>query len=134
MVDSIKNFIIDYYHSMSYPELISILIILGWTVVIVILERLFPYTKGQKFFREGFFNDLALYTIAQNYILGIIIFGGIIYYIDNTTGLSRLGLFANVPIWLQLIFFTITHDIYIYWMHRWHHNNKWRWRIHVAPH
>lgn len=134
MIDSIKNFIIDYYNSMSYPELVSILIIIGWTVVIVILERLFPYTKGQKFFREGFFNDFALYTIAQNYILGIIIFGGIIYYIDNTTGLSRLGLFANVPIWLQLIFFTITHDIYIYWMHRWQHKNKWLWRIHEAHH
>ena len=134
MFESIINFIKDYYNSMSYPELISILIIIGWTIVIVILERIFPYTKGQKFFREGFFNDLALYTIAQSYILGIIIFGGIIYYIDNTTGLSRLGLFKDVPIWLQLVFFTITHDIYIYWMHRWQHKNKWLWRIHEAHH
>lgn len=134
MFESIINFIKDYYNSMSYPELVSILIIIGWTFVIVILERMFPYTKGQKFFREGFFNDFALYTIAQNYILGIIIFGGIIYYIDNTTGLSRLGLFSDVPIWIQLVFFTITHDIYIYWMHRWQHKNKWLWRIHEAHH
>lgn len=134
MIDSFINFITNYYNSLSYPELISFGLIIGGAFVIVILERLFPYTKGQKFFREGFFNDLALYTIAQSYILSIIIFGGIIYYIDNTTGLSRLGLFENVPIWIQLIFFLITHDIYIYWMHRWQHKNKWLWRIHEAHH
>ena len=134
MLDSLLNFIADYYNSMSYPELISIGVIIGAAVIIITLERLFPYTSGQKFLREGFFNDLALYTIAQSYILGIIIFGGTIYYIDSTTGLSRLGLFSNVPIWIQLIFFTITHDTYIYWMHRWQHKNKWLWRIHEAHH
>ncbi|HET53947.1 MAG TPA: sterol desaturase family protein [Ignavibacteria bacterium] len=134
MLNSIINLITNYYNSLSYSELISFGLIIGSAFVIVILERIFPYSKGQKFLREGFFNDLALYTIAQSYILGIIIFGGIIYYIDNTTGLSRLGLFANVPIWLQLLFFLITHDIYIYWMHRWQHKNKWLWRIHEAHH
>ncbi len=134
MIDSIINFITNYYNSLSFPELISFGLIIVGAFVIILLERIFPYTKGQKFLREGFFNDLALYTIAQSYILGIIIFGGIIYYIDNTTGLSRLGLFANVPIWIQLVFFTITHDIYIYWMHRWQHKNKWLWRIHEAHH
>lgn len=134
MFDSIINFVVDYYNSITFAELFSIIAIVAATFIIVILERLFPYTKGQKFFREGFFNDLALYTIAQSYILGIIIFAGIIRFIDDSTGLSRLGLFANIPIWLQLIFFTITHDIYIYWMHRWQHKNKWLWRIHEAHH
>lgn len=134
MIDSVINFITNYYNSLSLPELISFGLIIGGAFVIILLERIFPYTKGQKFLREGFFNDLALYTIAQSYILGIIIFGGIIYYIDNTTGLSRLGLFANIPIWVQLLFFLITHDIYIYWMHRWQHKNKWLWRIHEAHH
>ena len=134
MFEEIKNFIVEYYNSMSQAEIISIGIIISATVLYVILERLFPYTKGQKIFREGFFNDLAMYTIAQNYILGIIIFAGVIRFIDDTTGLSRLQLFSDVPIWAQLIFFTITHDIYIYWMHRWQHKNKWLWRIHEAHH
>ncbi len=134
MFESIKNFVLDYFSSMSQAELVSISLILAATVLFVILERLFPYTKGQKFFREGFFNDLAMYTIAQNYILGIIIFAGIIRFIDDTTGLSRFKLFADIPIWAQLVFFTITHDIYIYWMHRWQHKNKWLWRIHEAHH
>jgi sterol desaturase/sphingolipid hydroxylase (fatty acid hydroxylase superfamily) len=103
-------------------------------VLFIILERIFPYTKGQRILRDGFFDDLALYTIAQSYILGIIIFSFIIHFIDDSTGLSRLKLFADVPIWIQLLFFLVTHDLYIYWMHRWQHKNKFLWRIHEAHH
>lgn len=132
--ETVLNFISDYWFGMSGPERVSIIIIISTAFAFVILERIFPYTKGQKIFREGFFDDLALYTIAQSYILGIIIFGFIINYIDTTTGISRLSLFSSIPVWLQLVFFTITHDFYIYWMHRWQHKNKWLWRIHEAHH
>lgn len=128
------NFVTNYINSLSAPEKYSMLIIISAAVLFIILERLFPYTKGQEILREGFFDDLALYTIAQSYILSIIIFSFIINSIDASTGLSRLKLFANIPIWLQLIFFTVTHDIYIYFMHRWQHSNKWLWRIHEAHH
>jgi sterol desaturase/sphingolipid hydroxylase (fatty acid hydroxylase superfamily) len=84
--------------------------------------------------REGFFDDFAMYTIAQNYILSILIFGIIINFINDSTGISRLKLFSSIPIWALLIFFTLTHDLYIYWMHRWMHKNKWLWRIHEAHH
>lgn len=120
--------------ALSTYERFSYSLILGAALLFIILERLFPYNKDQKIFREGFFNDLALYTIAQSYILGIIIFTLIIQTIDNSTGLSRFRLFAETPIWIQLIFFTITHDLYIYWMHRWQHNNKYLWRLHEAHH
>ncbi|MFA3784074.1 sterol desaturase family protein [Melioribacteraceae bacterium 4301-Me] len=129
----LKTFL-NYFANLHNYEITSYSIIIGAAILFVILERIFPYNEGQKIIREGFFNDLALYSIAQNYILGIIIFSGIISYIDNTTGISRLKLFANVPIWIQLIFFTVTHDIYIYWMHRWQHSNKYLWRIHEAHH
>ena len=134
MIDSIKKIITDYFESLSNAEAYSMLVIFSAAIIFIILESIFPYTKGQKVLREGFFDDLALYTIAQSYILSIIIFGYVIYYIDNTTGISRLQLFANVPVWIQLVFFLITHDIYIYWMHRWQHSNKWLWRIHEAHH
>jgi sterol desaturase/sphingolipid hydroxylase (fatty acid hydroxylase superfamily) len=124
----------NYLSSLSPTEKYSIIIIIFSAILFIILERLFPYTKGQEIFREGFFDDLALYTIAQSYILSIIIFSFIINTIDESTGLSRLKLFADIPIWIQLIFFTITHDIYIYFMHRWQHSNKWLWRIHEAHH
>lgn len=134
MIDSIKKIITDYFENLSNAEAYSMLIIFSAAILFIILERIFPYTKGQKVLREGFFDDLALYTIAQSYILSIFIFGYIIYSLDNTTGISRLQLFADVPIWIQVVFFLITHDIYIYWMHRWQHSNKWLWRIHEAHH
>lgn len=134
IISGFWNFIYNYLTGMSAAEKYSMLIIISAAVLFTILERIFPYNKGQEILREGFFDDLALYTIAQSYILGIIIFGYIINFIDSTTGISRLKLFADIPIWIQLIFFTITHDIYIYWMHRWQHSNKWLWRIHEAHH
>ena len=126
--------IVEYWLGISAAEQQSFFIIFGAAILFIILERIFPYTKGQRVLREGFIDDLALYTIAQSYILGIIVFGLIIRGIDDSTGLSRLNLFADIPIWLQLVFFVITHDIYIYWMHRWQHKNKYLWRIHEAHH
>lgn len=134
MKANIFDSIFNYVNSMSSAEIISTSLIIIAALIFLILERLFPYTKDQKIFREGFFDDFAMYTIAQNYILSIIIFGGIIKFLNSSTGLSRLQLLANVPIWLQLILFTFTHDLYIYWMHRWMHNNKWLWRLHEAHH
>jgi len=121
-------------HSMPKYEVIAYIIIICAAVLFIILERIFPYNKNQKILREGFFNDLALYTIAQSYILGIIIFSLIIKFIDNTSELSRLQILKETPVWIQLIAFTITHDLYIYWMHRWQHSNKYLWRLHEAHH
>ncbi len=134
MVESILQFISNYFASMSKPELISMTVIALAAVVFVILERIFPYNSGQAVFREGFFDDLALYTIAQSYILGIVIFSYIIANVDHWTGMSRLHLLAGWPIWLQLLLFLVTHDLYIYWMHRWQHNNRFLWRLHEAHH
>jgi len=128
------NSIFNYLSGLSSAEIISTSLIIFAAIAFVILERIFPYTKDQKILREGFFDDFAMYTIAQNYILSILIFGVIINFIDNSTGISRLQLFAKIPIWAQLIFFVVTHDLYIYWMHRWMHKNKWLWRLHEAHH
>ena len=130
----IINPIQNYFANMSSAELNSTIVIVGTALFFIIVERIWPYTKGQKVLREGFFDDLALYTIVQSYILGILIFTYIINFIDTSTGISRLQLFRNVPIWIQLIFFLVTHDLYIYWMHRWQHKNKYLWRIHEAHH
>ena len=124
----------NYFLNMSSAELFSYSTIISAAIFFIIAERIWPYTKGQKVLREGFFDDLALYTIAQSYILGILIFTYIINFIDQSTGLSRLQLFRDVPIWIQLLFFLVTHDLYIYWMHRWQHKNKYLWRIHEAHH
>ena len=107
--------------------------IISGATIIVILERYFPYTRNQKFFREGFFNDFVLYTFVQSYVLGIVI-SFIIQFIDSSTHLSRFHLVSGWPIYIQLLFFFVIHDFYIYWFHRYQHHSKIFWRIHEAHH
>lgn len=114
-------------------QILSIIIIAVAAVLMVILERIFPYTKGQKIFREGFFNDIILYSIVQSYLLGLIIFG-FLNWIKYNTDLYQYSLIGSWPVWLQVIFFVVTHDFYIYWFHRWQHNNRILWRTHEAHH
>lgn len=102
-------------------------------LIIIALERLFPYNDGHPLFRNGFFTDLVMYNFIQTFILSLII-SGIIEYIDTATGWSRLQIISDWSIWQQLVFFTITHDLYIYWFHRLQHRSKYLWRIHEAHH
>ena len=112
---------------------ISLLVIVGSALLFLVLERIFPYDKNHKVIREGFFNDLFFYTGLQSYFLGIIIFA-FLNYIKFHTHLYDYSLLGKLPILLQLLILIITHDFYIYWFHRWMHNNKYLWRIHEAHH
>jgi sterol desaturase/sphingolipid hydroxylase (fatty acid hydroxylase superfamily) len=124
----------DVFVHMSMVERLSLATIGGGAVCLVLLERIIPYNKGQTFLREGFFDDFAMYTIAQNYVLGIIIFSIIIARVDAVSGISRLHLIGQWPLGVQVAFFVVTHDLYIYWMHRWQHRNRYMWRLHEAHH
>ena len=114
------------------PELLSLSIIVGAALVIIALERRFPY-DNQAFFREGFFNDFFMYSIVQAYFMGVTI-KGLIEYIDGGTGLSRLHLVSDWPLWVQCAFFFVVHDFYIYWFHRLQHASRYLWRTHEAHH
>jgi sterol desaturase/sphingolipid hydroxylase (fatty acid hydroxylase superfamily) len=107
--------------------------IFAGSIIIILLEKFSPYVKNQKFLREGFFEDFVFYTFIQSFVMGIII-SYIIEFIDNNLGISRFQLISHWPIWLQILFFLITHDLYIYWFHRFQHNSRIFWRIHEAHH
>jgi sterol desaturase/sphingolipid hydroxylase (fatty acid hydroxylase superfamily) len=108
-------------------------IIVAAALVLVLLERRFPYLANQKILREGFLNDFVFYNFLQTYLLGLII-SIIIDFIDRNTNISRLQLISHWDVWVQLLFFLVTHDFYIYWFHRWQHNSKFLWRLHEAHH
>ncbi|MBB6001894.1 sterol desaturase family protein [Arcicella rosea] len=98
------------------------------------MERLYPYRKGLKFFREGFWVDLVWYTIIQSYFLKILIFDYIIQPINLSNDWSDYQFVKNWSVPAQVLFFLITHDFYIYWFHRLQHGNKFFWRTHEAHH
>jgi len=102
--------------------------------VFVWLERKYPYTKGMLIFRDGFWVDLIWYTFIQSYFLKIFIFDYIIIPLDRTWHLSSLHLVGSWPVMLQVLFFLVIHDFYIYWFHRAQHHSKLLWRTHEAHH
>jgi sterol desaturase/sphingolipid hydroxylase (fatty acid hydroxylase superfamily) len=110
----------------------SILVV--WIVGILIWERVAPYRKGLPLFREGFWVDLVWYTLIQSYFLKILIFDYMITPLQTHFDWSDWQFVRHWPVWVQVVFFLITHDLYIYLFHRWQHANKWLWRTHEAHH
>lgn len=110
------------------------IIIPSWAVLMIVLERIFPYTQGMKIFRRGFWIDLVWYTILQSKVLEVIIFNYILLGLKNYLGLGDFGSLSHWNFWLLLFLFFVTHDFYIYWFHRLQHNNKYLWRTHEAHH
>jgi sterol desaturase/sphingolipid hydroxylase (fatty acid hydroxylase superfamily) len=114
--------------------LITTSILLCWMIFIILFERVRPYRKDLPFFREGFWVDLVWYTLIQSYFLKILIFDYIIQPINHSIDWSDFQLVRNWSVASQVLFFTITHDFYIYWFHRLQHANKFLWRTHEAHH
>lgn len=112
---------------------VSLAIIVTAAFTLIALERRFPYDPGQRLFRRGWFNDLVLYTLVQSYLLGLVI-DAFIRFADGRTGLSRLHLVSAWPLPVQMAFFFVVHDLYIYWFHRLQHRSAILWRIHEAHH
>ncbi|HVU54109.1 MAG TPA: sterol desaturase family protein [Puia sp.] len=102
--------------------------------IFIWLERKIPYKKGLPVFREGFWVDLVWYTLIQSYFLKILLFDDIIAPMDSVWHLSSLHLVTSWPLALQVLFFLVIHDFYIYWFHRWQHHSKLLWRTHEAHH
>lgn len=105
---------------------LSLLAIVVASAVLVALERIRPYDRGQPFLHEGFWVDLVGYSLIQSYVLGLVI--------SAMVGDPRRGLVSDWPFWLQLGFFLVTHDFYIYWFHRLQHRVPLFWRVHEAHH
>ncbi len=120
--------------SLYSVEIITTALLILSAVVIILLERKFPYRKGLPLFRDGFWVDFVWYTLIQSFFLKIVIFDYIIYPIDQYYRFSSFHIVSNWPIILQVLFFLVTHDFYIYWFHRLQHNSKILWRTHEAHH
>lgn len=113
---------------------ITTIILACWAVFIIAWERISPYRKGLPFFREGFWVDLVWYTIIQSYFLKIVIFDYIIMPVQKSFDWSHIQFVSQWPIAVQVLFFLVTHDLYIYLFHRFQHSSKFFWRTHEAHH
>ncbi|MDB5017950.1 MAG: Sterol desaturase/sphingolipid hydroxylase, fatty acid hydroxylase superfamily [Mucilaginibacter sp.] len=113
---------------------ITTTILICWVIFIIVWERISPYRKGLPFFREGFWIDLVWYTIIQSYILKIVIFDYIISPLQHHIAWQGVAFFKSWSITEQVLFFLVSHDLYIYLFHRLQHRSKLLWRTHEAHH
>lgn len=114
-------------------SILSPLLIVAGALLLIALERRWPYEPRQRFLRPGLWDDLIGYALIQSYLLGLVI-AAIISWLDAQTGLTRLGLVTDWPVPAQVAFFLLTHDLYIYLFHRAQHRFPALWRIHEAHH
>ncbi len=105
----------------------------GAALILIALERRWPYTRGQRFLRAGLGVDLIGYALVQSYLLAMVI-THLSTWLDGVSGVSRLHLVSAWPVAAQVVFFVVTHDLYIYLFHRWQHRSALLWRIHEAHH
>jgi sterol desaturase/sphingolipid hydroxylase (fatty acid hydroxylase superfamily) len=113
---------------------VTTIILFTWLAFIITWERVSPYRKGLKFFREGFWVDLVWYTLIQSYFLKILIFDYIIAPVQHHFNWSHWQFVKDWPLVVQVLFFLVTHDLYIYLFHRFQHSSKFFWRTHEAHH
>lgn len=139
-MESIFNAIKDFATGMwaalmniTDTEMYSFIFVGVGAVVIIAFERIKPYKPEQKFFRKQLFNDFVMYSIFQNYFLGLL-FANFVDWIDATTGIRQMGILSDTPVWAIVLGSLIFHDLYIYWFHKWMHYNNYLWRLHEAHH
>jgi len=113
---------------------ITTIIFFSWAGFMMLMERLYPYTKGMRFFRDGWWLDFIWYSVIQSYFLKILIFDYIIAPVKVHFGVEDYGILSHWPIWSLVLLFLFTHDFYIYWFHRLQHESKFFWRLHEAHH
>src|SRR5258708_5402744 len=113
--------------------ILSPVAILVSALVFAGLERIFPYNRSQRLFREEFWTDLVGYGVVQSYLMGLVI-SSLVYAIQRHAGFLRWAPLSHWPILVQLIFFLVTHDLNTYLIHRCQHRFRWLWRTHEAHH
>lgn len=110
----------------------SLLAITASGLLFLILESLFPYKKQNRIY-PGITGDLLLYGGLQSIVIGTII-STLGTLLREKTGLGQASLMSNWSSFSQLLFFLVTHDFIMYWLHRWQHSSKVLWIFHEAHH
>lgn len=109
------------------------------SIVVWVLEVLFPWRKNQSIFRKDFWLD-AFYMYFNFFIFSIVISGfyKIIGLLLTDLGFSKTSFsiidVTNLPNWLQLLLFFIVLDFVQWLTHVLLHKYDFLWRFHQVHH
>jgi hypothetical protein len=88
-------------------KIITTAILVTWICFVVTLEHFFPYTKGVKFFRKGWWLDIVWYTFIQSFFLTILINSYIIAPLKTKMGYAESGILSHWPIWALVLLYLL---------------------------
>ncbi|MBS1831030.1 MAG: sterol desaturase family protein [Acidobacteria bacterium] len=105
------------------------------SIAFVIAERLWPWRKQQKLFREGLLSDV-LYIVFNSEYLGIVIavLTAKLLAIYNPDPLVTLNLMKGKPYWLQFLILLPAFDLAQWAVHNALHRVPILWRFHKVHH
>jgi len=116
--------------------------LIGASVIIYILEILFPWRKNQPAIREHFWLDI--FYLFWNYFLFALIAYNALSMVGVQLFNDFLGLFGitnivalkvgNLPGWLQLFLIFVLRDFMQWAIHRMYHHVNWMWEFHKVHH
>ena len=87
-----------------------------------LLERRCPYDRGQRFLRDGLLDRSRRLRARPELRARRSSSPRSSRWLDGATGaVAPRTCVAGWPLAAQVAFFVVTHDLYIYWFHRWQH-------------
>jgi sterol desaturase/sphingolipid hydroxylase (fatty acid hydroxylase superfamily) len=116
--------------------------LVGASIIIWILEILFPWRKNQLAIREHFWLD-AFYLIWNYFLFSLIAYNALsmvgVQLFNDFLGLFGIANIvsirvSNLPTWLQLIIIFILRDFMQWNIHRLYHHVNWMWEFHKVHH
>ncbi len=130
-------------YEMSHPSWHNYFyMLLGFSVLVWVLEIVVPWRKNQKIFRKGFWMD-AFYMFFNFFLFSLIAYNAL-SNVAVTTFNNFLGLFGieniiaininNLPIWVQFIILLVVADFIQWAVHYMLHHIDWMWQFHKVHH
>ena len=116
--------------------------LIGVSLFVFLLERLWTWRKEQKVFRNGIWQDL-FWLVFNGHFLGILlamVTGEIVQGLNTllyNAGLpvpESLALASSWPLWVQFVVFFIVKDFIEWNIHRLLHRVSWLWEFHKLHH
>lgn len=114
------------------PTICGAFLCLG-AVVLIALERVRPYCRGQRLLRRGALTDFVMYSLVQGYLLGLFV-TFLLHWLEPLVAAARVESIAHLPLAVQVAGFLVVHDFLLYWFHRWQHGSSVLWRTHEPHH
>ncbi len=112
-------------------------LLMAFSVLCLILERIWPWRQHQKLLRRQFPQDLV-WLVFNGHFAGILVahvatflFAWATPYIDTVRSLNIL---STLPIWLQFICFFLLKDFLEWIIHILLHRIPWLWEFHKLHH